>query len=79
MFYHHFASKEALLEALFERITDQTYAALEPVISAKDVDRDAIAAGARPRRRDQNANCRVHTYNAVDRHFAVTWIEAKRI
>jgi AcrR family transcriptional regulator len=38
MFYHHFASKEALLEALFERITDQTYEILEPVIGAKDVD-----------------------------------------
>jgi AcrR family transcriptional regulator len=38
MFYHHFASKEALLEALFDRITDQAYAALEPIISALGVD-----------------------------------------
>jgi len=35
MFYHHFESKEALLEALFERITDETYAMLEPVLSAQ--------------------------------------------
>ena len=38
MFYHHFESKEALLEALFERITDETYAALEPVLTAEGVD-----------------------------------------
>jgi AcrR family transcriptional regulator len=38
MFYHHFASKEVLLEALFDRITDQTYAALAPIINASDVD-----------------------------------------
>jgi len=38
MFYHHFASKEALLEAIFGRITEHTYNILEPVISAKDVD-----------------------------------------
>jgi AcrR family transcriptional regulator len=38
MFYHHFASKEVLLEALFDRITDQTYAALAPIIDASDVD-----------------------------------------
>jgi len=37
MFLSPLRSKEALLEACFERITDQTYAALEPVISAKDV------------------------------------------
>jgi AcrR family transcriptional regulator len=38
MFYHHFASKEVLLEALFERITDQTYAALEPIIGASGLE-----------------------------------------
>jgi AcrR family transcriptional regulator len=38
MFYHHFASKEVLLEALFSRITDRAQAALDPIISARDVD-----------------------------------------
>jgi AcrR family transcriptional regulator len=38
MFYHHFPSKEALLEALFARITDQGYAALEPIINQPKVD-----------------------------------------
>jgi AcrR family transcriptional regulator len=38
LFYHYFASKEVLLEALFDRITEQTYAALEPILSAHDVD-----------------------------------------
>jgi AcrR family transcriptional regulator len=37
MFYHHFASKDVLLEALFERITEQSYQILEPVISARDL------------------------------------------
>lgn len=45
MFYHHFQSKEALLEALFERITDETYAMLEPAITAE---------GVRPRERLQS-------------------------
>lgn len=38
MFYHHFASKDDLLAALFERITDETHQALEPVLIATDVD-----------------------------------------
>ncbi|TPN43338.1 TetR/AcrR family transcriptional regulator [Mesorhizobium sp. B1-1-7] len=38
MLYHHFASKEALLEALFDRITEKTYEVLAPIIAAKDVD-----------------------------------------
>jgi AcrR family transcriptional regulator len=38
MFYHHFTSKEALLEALFDRITVRIYADLEPIFSAHDVD-----------------------------------------
>lgn len=32
MFYHHFASKEALLAGLFERVTEQTFDALRPVV-----------------------------------------------
>lgn len=38
MFYHHFASKEVLLEALFDRITDQTYTELDPIIKSTNVD-----------------------------------------
>lgn len=38
MFYHHFSSKEALLEELFERITEESYHLLEPVISAEGLD-----------------------------------------
>src|SRR4051812_20150065 len=38
MFYHHFASKEALLSALFERVTEQTYQVLAPVLNEKGLD-----------------------------------------
>ena len=38
MFYHHFASKEALLTALFERLTEQTYQAFAPILSDKGLD-----------------------------------------
>jgi AcrR family transcriptional regulator len=38
MFYHHFASKEVLLEALFDRVTDQTYAVLEPILAEANID-----------------------------------------
>lgn len=37
MFYHHFESKEALLEALFERKADETFAQLEPILAAPDL------------------------------------------
>jgi len=38
MVYHHFDSKESLLTALFERITDRTYQVLAPVIEAQGID-----------------------------------------
>ena len=38
MFYHHFASKEALLEELFQRVTEQTYKAFEPILTDRSVD-----------------------------------------
>jgi len=38
MFYHHFASKEDLLTALFERVTEQTYQVLAPVLNEKGLD-----------------------------------------
>jgi AcrR family transcriptional regulator len=33
MFYHHFESKDALLVALFERISDETYEGLRPILA----------------------------------------------
>jgi AcrR family transcriptional regulator len=38
MFYHHFQSKEALLLALFERASDETYEALRPIIDEPGTD-----------------------------------------
>lgn len=38
MFYHHFESKEALLLALFDRVSDETYEALRPIIEMQDLD-----------------------------------------
>ncbi|TIR15849.1 MAG: TetR/AcrR family transcriptional regulator [Mesorhizobium sp.] len=38
MFYHHFQSKEALLLALFETVTEQTYQALEPILNEAGID-----------------------------------------
>lgn len=35
MFYHHFKSKEALLLALFDRISDETYEGIRPIIEEK--------------------------------------------
>ena len=56
MFYHHFASKETLLGALFDRITEQSYAALEPIVAAPDLDpkrrlREVLVRGAEIRLR----------------------------
>ncbi|WP_424630175.1 TetR/AcrR family transcriptional regulator [Bradyrhizobium sp. SYSU BS000235] len=38
MFYHHFPSKEALLVALFARVTEGMYEALRPVVEEEGVD-----------------------------------------
>jgi AcrR family transcriptional regulator len=38
MFYHHFESKEALLLALFDRVTDETYEALQPILADRRTD-----------------------------------------
>lgn len=38
MFYHHFDSKEALLSALFDYMTDATYRAIEPALNEEGVD-----------------------------------------
>jgi AcrR family transcriptional regulator len=51
MFYHHFPSKEALLAALFERMTEQNYEAIRPALSDGEVD---------PRIRLQNVLDRVN-------------------
>jgi AcrR family transcriptional regulator len=38
MFYHHFESKEALLLALFDRISDETYEGLRPILVEEGLD-----------------------------------------
>lgn len=38
MFYHHFESKEDLLVALFDQVSDQTYETLRPILDQQGID-----------------------------------------
>ena len=38
MFYHHFESKEALLVALFDRMSEEAYEALSPILADDGLD-----------------------------------------
>ena len=89
MFYHHFESKEALLEALFERKADETFAQLEPILAARDVGpiarlQQILDFGAELKLRDARVTREglASLFRPESRHiyerFSAAWLERMR-